>query len=94
MHINIFTAITLIMSGIVVYASVKVQLIVKKIMSKIDIPRHWSGRINVKELSQLQLITDDEVILKEAARAIFFLKLTKYVVWSSFIVFIILMFIL
>lgn len=92
MHINIFVVITLIMVGTVVYASVKAQLIVKQLMLKIDIPRHWSGRISEKELSQLQSVTDDKIILKEVARAIFFLKLTKYVAWGGFILFVILMF--
>lgn len=94
MHINIFVVITLTIMITAIYCNIRVQLIIQKIMKKVDIPRHWSGRINVKELKKVQLITDNKIILKEAAKAIFLLKLNMYTVWAGLAVFIVLMFIL
>lgn len=94
MHIDIFAVIPVIMMFTVIYCNIRVQLIIQRILEKVDIPRHWSFRRNVKELKQLHLITDDKIILKEAATAVFLLKLSSYTIWAGFTLFVALMFIL
>lgn len=91
MHFNIYSAITLLIFVIYGYSTFSTHRIIKKLTSLVDVPRHWSGRINVKELSALKQTTDDHFILQEASKAIFLLKLGKYVVYGGLLLFVILM---
>lgn len=91
MHINVYTVITIAIFVIYGYSSFRTHLIIKNLIKTIEIPRHWSGRIHVKELQQARLLTNDTAALKQINEAIFLLNMSKYVVYGGFTVFVILM---
>ncbi len=91
MDMNVYTLITVIIFILYGYSLLRTHAIIKDLTKIIEVPRHWSGRINVKELKELRLLTNDVSVLKQVNEAIFLLNMSKYVIYGGFSLFIILM---
>lgn len=66
---NIYSIITIIVFFGYGFFLLKANFVIKKLSSRVNVPRHWNGRISVVELKKLILLTDDVNLIKEANRA-------------------------
>lgn len=62
--------------------------IIINLMLNTGVPKHWSGRINVKKLKELRSMSNDTIIKSQATKAILLLKFGKYVVYIGLFIFI------
>ena len=73
------------------YFIIKSNFLIIELKNKMSIPRHWSGRIGVKELIVAYNNTNDEVLKTKLKRTIYLLKFGKISVYVGFALIVVIM---
>jgi len=83
---QVFITIILLITTIVfLYSTLRASRLIIQLKQQMYIPPHWSGRINVKELRIAYNMTKDPILQKQLSQAISLLRISKAIVYVSFI---------
>ena len=91
MNFNIYSVITIITFLGYGFFILQAHFVIKKLSSQVNVPKHWSGRISIVELKKLMLLNNDVNVIKEANRAILYIRLSRFMGYGGALLFVILM---